>query len=180
MEKFVDPYQQEFYNKYGVRTDLAIEAHEVIVEREGPPELPGVIVHNEETEHATISRVTVETDVGARRSAKHRATILPLTLLLCGVITVIHGELGVLVAKEIQWFIEQHQLGPEDTVLVVGLGNWKLHLMPLVLRLWRINGHPALNRVFSTRAEKDCAQYPQLLPCVRSNRIETEKSFVEL
>ena len=83
MEKFVDPYQQEFYNKYGVRTDLAIEAHEVIVSGRAS-ELPGVIVHNEETEHATISRVTVETDVGARLMVKHRATILPLTLLLCG------------------------------------------------------------------------------------------------
>lgn len=125
MEKFVDPYQQEFYNKYGVRTDLAIEAHEVIVEREGPPELPGVIVHNEETEHATISRVTVETDVGARLIGKAPGNYSTIDApALRGHNREIHEELGVLVAKEIQWFIEQHQLGPEDTVLVVGLGNW--------------------------------------------------------
>ena len=33
-------------------------------------------------------------------------------------------ELGGLVAKEVKWFIEQSQLGPEAVILVVGLGNW--------------------------------------------------------
>jgi spore protease len=125
MEKFLDPYQQEFLDKYGVRTDLAIEAHEVIVEREGPPELPGVIVKNEETEYASISRVTVENEVGARLIGKAPGNYS--TIEAPGLRShnrEIHQDLGVLVAKEIQWFIDQHQLGPEDSVLVVGLGNW--------------------------------------------------------
>jgi hypothetical protein len=43
----VERFDDDFYNRYSVRTDLALEATEVIVEREGPPEIPGVVVENE-------------------------------------------------------------------------------------------------------------------------------------
>ena len=36
----VERFDDDFYNRYSVRTDLALEATEVIVEREGPPEIP--------------------------------------------------------------------------------------------------------------------------------------------
>lgn len=78
MYEVPDGYQQEFQDKYGVRTDLAIEAHEVIVEREGPPEIPGVIIENEHTEHANICRVTIESELGAKMMGKmpgHYSTI---------------------------------------------------------------------------------------------------------
>ena len=61
---------QEFFEKYSVRTDLALEAHEVVVEREGPLELPGVNVSRVEKEQAVISRVVVENEVGARMIGK--------------------------------------------------------------------------------------------------------------
>lgn len=125
MKEFVDHYQEEFHQKYGVRTDLAIEAHEVIVEKEGPPEIPGVIVNNEKTEHALISRVTVENEIGARMIGKapgHYSTIESPELRQHN--REIHEQLGGLLAKEIQWFLEQNQVGAEDAILVVGLGNW--------------------------------------------------------
>jgi len=56
----------EFYEKYHVRTDLALEATEVIVEREGPPEIPGVVVENEETQYGLINRTQVATEAGGR------------------------------------------------------------------------------------------------------------------
>ena len=34
-------FDDDFFNKYAVRTDLALEATEVIVERGGPPEIRG-------------------------------------------------------------------------------------------------------------------------------------------
>ena len=52
MEKMLDAYQQEFHSKYGVRTDLAVEAHEVIVETGRPSGDTGVIIDKEQTEHA--------------------------------------------------------------------------------------------------------------------------------
>ncbi len=123
--KSVDLYQAAFSQKYGVRTDLALEAHEVIVENEGPPELPGVIVKTEETEYALISRVTVENDIGARMIGKapgNYSTIEAPVLRQHN--REIQKEIAGLLAKEVKWFLEQSQIGPEDTVLVVGLGNW--------------------------------------------------------
>lgn len=125
MDQQLDAYQQEFHDKYGVRTDLAVEAHEVIVEREGPPEIPGVIVNNEHTEHANICRVTIESELGARMMGKapgHYSTIEAPALRQHN--RDVHQQIGELLAKEIKWFIEQSQLGPEAVILVVGLGNW--------------------------------------------------------
>lgn len=125
MYEVPDGYQQEFQDKYGVRTDLAIEAHEVIVEREGPPEIPGVIIENEHTEHANICRVTIESELGAKMMGKmpgHYSTIEAQALRQHN--RDIHQEIGGLLANEIKWFIEQSGLGPEAVILVVGLGNW--------------------------------------------------------
>ncbi len=47
--------QDEWVRKYGTRTDLALEAREVIVQHEGPPEIPGVIVDTEETNVGLVS-----------------------------------------------------------------------------------------------------------------------------
>lgn len=115
---------EEFFDKYNVRTDLAFEAREVIVEHEGPPEIPGVIVQDEQTENALISRVTIETDEGARRMGKvkgHYSTILANGLRQRD--KFVQDEIAQLVMNELNAFLDRFQIGPEDTVLVVGLGN---------------------------------------------------------
>ncbi len=121
----IDLYQTEFVKKHGVRTDLADEAHQVIVEKEGPPELPGVVVENENTEYAKICRVIVENEMGAKLIGKapgHYSTIEAPGLREHN--REVHEKLGGLLAKEIQWFIKQSGLEDEDPILVVGLGNW--------------------------------------------------------
>lgn len=125
MQDIHEQYQDEFLQRYGVSTDLALEAHQVIVENEGPPELPGVIVENEETEHALVSRVTIENEIGARLMGKapgHYSTIEAPVLRQHN--REIQQDIGAMVAKEIEWFINQAGLGAEDPILVVGLGNW--------------------------------------------------------
>ena len=62
-------HDQEFFEKYSVRTDLALEAHQVVTEHQGPP-LPGVKVSTVEKDKAVISRVIVENEVGARMIGK--------------------------------------------------------------------------------------------------------------
>ncbi|NLY10636.1 MAG: GPR endopeptidase [Firmicutes bacterium] len=117
--------EQDFENRYGVRTDLAIEAHEVIVRKEGPPELPGVIVKNEETEHALISRVTVENELGAKMIGKRPGNYSTIEAkVLREHNREIHEDIGALLAKEIEWFLDQSGLNEDDPVLIVGLGNW--------------------------------------------------------
>lgn len=116
---------EEFFEKYNVRTDLALEAREVIVEHEGPPEIPGVIVQDEKTENAQISRMTIETDEGARIMGKakgHYSTILANGLRQRD--KIVQDEIAEIMLKELDAFLERLQVGPEDTILVVGLGNW--------------------------------------------------------
>lgn len=120
-----DRYQAAFHQKYGVQTDLAIEAHEVIVEKEGPPELPGVVVKNEETEHALVCRVVVENEIGAKMIGKAPGKYTTIEApALKQHNREIHQQIGELLAKEMQWFINESGLGAEDPILVVGLGNW--------------------------------------------------------
>src|SRR5690554_5570540 len=113
---------KEFFDKYSVRTDLALEAHQVVVEREGPPELPGVRVETLEKGQAVISRVIVENEMGARMIGKapgHYSTIESRELRTHN--REVHEELARYLAEELEWFIQQKKLGDEDAVLVVGL-----------------------------------------------------------
>ena len=117
--------ERTFFEKYNVRTDLALESHEVIVEREGPPELPGVKIETEKAEHATISRVTIENELGAQMMGKapgHYSTIEAPILREHN--REVQEEIAQLLAEELEWFMEQSGLGAEDGILVVGLGNW--------------------------------------------------------
>lgn len=115
----------EFDAKFGVRTDLAIEAHEVIVEREGPPELPGVTVDTRKEGDILISRVVIESDVGARLMGKMKGTYSTIeSSALRDRDQQAQENVTELLAKEIEWFLERMGIAPDDNILVVGLGNW--------------------------------------------------------
>ena len=113
------------FEKYSIRTDLALESHQIIVEREGPPELPGVKVHTEKEEGITLTRITVENDLGAQMMGKapgNYSTFEAPGLRVHN--RDLHERMAEMLAKEIEWFFDESELGPEDAVLVVGLGNW--------------------------------------------------------
>ncbi|NLL48236.1 MAG: GPR endopeptidase [Firmicutes bacterium] len=117
--------QDPLFEKYHIRTDLALESHQVIVEQEGPPELPGVKVHTEKEEGITLTRIQVESDLGAQMMGKapgNYSTFEAPGLRMHN--RDLQERIAEMVAKEIDWFFEEAGLGPEDTVLVVGLGNW--------------------------------------------------------
>ena len=119
----VSRYDDDFCAKYNVRTDLALEATEVIVEREGPPEIPGVVVENEETEYAKINRTRVETEAGARALGKVRGSYVTIeSSALREHNRNIQLEISELIAQELETFLKD--IDEEDPVLVVGLGNW--------------------------------------------------------
>lgn len=117
--------QDPLFEKYHIRTDLALESHQVIVEQEGPPELPGVKVHTEKEEGITLTRIQVESDLGAQMMGKapgNYSTFEAPGLRMHN--RDLQERIAEMVAKEVDWFFEEAGLGPEDTVLVVGLGNW--------------------------------------------------------
>lgn len=100
-----------------------MEATEVIVEREGPPEIPGVVVQNEVTENAKINRTRVETDAGARAIGKVKGNYVTIEAqALRQHNREVQLEISELIANEAETLL--NTLDEEDHVLVVGLGNW--------------------------------------------------------
>ena len=123
--QMTDPIDAQFFERYGVRTDLALEAHQVIVDHEGPPEIPGVRVVNEQTDHASISRVSITSDEGARMMGKIRGNYITIeSEAFRQHNKEAQEEVAQTVAQEISRFPEHIGLAEDACVLVIGLGNW--------------------------------------------------------
>lgn len=108
-----------------VRTDLALEAHQVIVERQGGPEIAGVRVETESKPEARVSRVYIETEQGAQAMGKAKGTYVTLEApALRERNKEAQEDVAAALAQEIAWFLDHLQIGAEAPCLVVGLGNW--------------------------------------------------------
>ncbi|NLY30560.1 MAG: GPR endopeptidase [Firmicutes bacterium] len=119
----LERFDDDFFEKYSVRTDLALEATEVIAERGGPSEIPGVVVENEATDCAKINRTRIETDAGARAIGKVKGSYVTIeSAALRDHNREVQKDVSQLLAQEVQSFLEG--LAEDDPVLVVGLGNW--------------------------------------------------------
>lgn len=120
-----DMHEDLLFEKYNIRTDLALESHQAVIEHEGPPELPGVKVHTENEEGMVITRITVENDLGAQMMGKAPGNYSTIEASgLRGHNRDLHEKIAERLAKEVEWFLDQSELTEEDGVLVVGLGNW--------------------------------------------------------
>lgn len=105
------------------RTDLALEAQQVMTDR--GHELPGVTTTTETVDSATITRTIVESDLGAQLIGKapgHYVTIQ--TEGLTGHDRDLERQISQLLADEIRAFLTRFNVTDQQTVLVIGLGNW--------------------------------------------------------
>lgn len=115
----------QWVQKYGTRTDLALEAREVVVRHEGPPEIPGVAVDTEETPVGLVSRVTIATEEGSRAMGKMpgRYTTIEAAALRrrdhAGL-----EETAALIGREIRAYLQALGVPPDGQTIVIGLGNW--------------------------------------------------------
>lgn len=108
-----------------VYTDLAIEAHQVVVERQGGPEIPGVRVETEEKPVAKVSRVTIDTPAAAQVMGKEQGTYVTLeSQALKNRNKEEQEELSQQLALEIEHFLKILEIPQDGGCLVVGLGNW--------------------------------------------------------
>jgi len=112
---------------FSVRTDLAVEAREIVSENNGMKEIPGIKFQTEEEDGMTISRVEVLDMEGARTIGK-----LPgkyLTFEIPGLRrqdSELQNRVATRFAKEFHAFLEQLGIQKEASALVVGLGNWNV------------------------------------------------------
>ncbi|HOA34825.1 MAG TPA: GPR endopeptidase [Bacillota bacterium] len=114
-----------FVPLYNVRTDLALEAHE-LVQSQTAEEIPGVISENLHEDGIAINRIQVETDRAAQQLGKNRGSYLTLEVPgLRRKDTGLQDRVTEILARELLNFLDL----PSDlnqAVLVVGLGNWNV------------------------------------------------------
>lgn len=116
----------DYLEKTGeIHTDLALESHELALERNRSREIPGVGTQTEKKGSTLISRVQVETEEAGRSIGKLPGYYVTLEA------TALRSrdrdqleEVAFLVAQELEGFIARIRVGENDPCLVVGLGNW--------------------------------------------------------
>lgn len=107
------------------RSDLALEAHSFALQRAQAATLPGVQSVEEDLGFGTLTRLTVENELGAQLIGKPVGTYTTLHVpRLQERRREIGSEVSQALAREIEGFLEEAGLGPDAPVLVVGLGNW--------------------------------------------------------
>ncbi|MFO1443395.1 GPR endopeptidase [Bacillus sp. Bva_UNVM-123] len=121
-------------NKYAVRTDLAIEAREMVIadrqkhiqDEEDLSQIEGVVIKEREEDGIKVSYVEV-TNEGAVTIEKKEGTYL--TLEAAGIRqqdTDMQRKVAEIFAKEFSQFLQQAGIKKDAACLVVGLGNWNV------------------------------------------------------
>ncbi|WP_144504812.1 GPR endopeptidase [Bacillus mycoides] len=114
-------------SKYSVRTDLAVEAHQMLQERQEEQKgIQGVIVKEREEEGVTITKVTID-EIASESMGKNPGNYL--TLEVQGIRqqdTELQQKVERIFAKEFSYFLEEVGVSKEASCLIVGLGNWNV------------------------------------------------------
>lgn len=113
------------WQRRGIRTDLAMEAHELATGRTGRS-IPGVQVEERQEEGNTITRIRIDNEEAGRSLGKlpgHYATIQSPDLQSQNTDRI--EALAKILAAEIEGFMGRLNLKDEDSCLVAGLGNWE-------------------------------------------------------
>ncbi|TCP53294.1 spore protease [Tumebacillus sp. BK434] len=111
------------WNSYSVNTDLALEAHQIFSPQHGGT-IPGVKSSSEELDGITITRLSIEDEVGSKIMGKMVGNYL--TFEVPGLRYKdpdLQKRVAEQFAEELKKFVS---LPEEATVLVIGLGNRKV------------------------------------------------------
>lgn len=113
------------WQELGVRTDLAMEANELLRGATGR-EVPGVTEEKQTFPLGQITTVTITSPVGEQIMGKARGTYVTLeALVLRENNRQAHQEVAAALAGILQRMLAGLGLGPDGSVLLVGLGNWE-------------------------------------------------------
>ncbi|MBO8164140.1 MAG: GPR endopeptidase [Brevibacillus sp.] len=131
---------------YGVRTDLALEAHELAAKARGKSEISGVIVDTDDSEPGIrVTRVQVKNEEAGRQIGMHPGRYVTIEApKLRENDTNFEEAVMQRFAKEIKLFLEQLGLTQDKKALVVGLGNWNVTpdaLGPMVVENLLVTRH---------------------------------------
>lgn len=120
----LSPIEQEFFDRHSVRTDLAFEAQQVARDA-GQDAIPGVFTQVEDLGFAQVTRIQIESDLGAAAMGKAKGRYV--TIQAPGLKRrdrALEQQVSQTLASEIETYLERWGVGPDQPILVVGLGNW--------------------------------------------------------
>lgn len=135
-----------FFNRFGVRLDLAIEAHQVVRGEVGK-EIPGVKQDIEHYNSAEVNIVTVVDPIGEEFIGKPKGSYITIEapdIKHNNYET--HNEISQVLAKKLESLMT---ISEDSSVLIIGLGNWQA--TPDAL------GPKVINKTLVTRHLKDYA-----------------------
>nr|WP_093229023.1 GPR endopeptidase [Thermoflavimicrobium dichotomicum] len=134
------------FGRFSIRTDLAREAHELAKERHGDEtHIPGVRMSEKEENGITTSWIWIEDEAGAQEMGKVPGTYLTLEIPgLRSKDSMLQHRVAQHFAEQFSCFLEEVGIKPDDTCLLVGLGNWNVTadaLGPLVIQHSMVTRH---------------------------------------
>lgn len=121
-------------SKFSVRTDLAVEAREMVLENQTKTtdeelnlsDIEGVLVKEKEEEDIKISYVEI-TEQGEKIVGKKAGNYLTLEVIgIRGHDTNLQHKVQKVFARELTKFLMKLGIKKDDSCLVVGLGNWNV------------------------------------------------------
>lgn len=114
-------------SKYQIRTDLALESHQLALEEDGSETIPGVELEEFEEKGILVTKVHIKTEEGAKRVNKLPGTYLTIEAQeLRRKDAEFQHEVTKLFAREFSQFLKEVGIKEEDSCLIVGLGNWNV------------------------------------------------------
>ncbi|KAB2954456.1 GPR endopeptidase [Heliorestis acidaminivorans] len=132
--------RSHLYKNLGIQLDMAVEAHDVL-QQERQSNIAGVEMYKNKVGHSDITTVKITSPEGEEAMGKPMGNYVTIDAPHMKVNNRdIHQELSGLLAQELSKLLH---LGPDDSVLVVGLGNW--HATPDAL------GPKVVNHTMVTR-----------------------------
>lgn len=136
---------------YQIRTDLAVEAHQMALEREKKinkkegAAIEGVHYEEWKEEGVTIIKVLIETDEAAKKVGKQKGRYLTLEAKrLRERDSDFQNKVTTLLANQFHQFLQEANIPPDAKCLVVGLGNWNItpdSLGPIVVEHMVVTSH---------------------------------------
>ncbi len=114
-----------FVPQYSIRTDLALEARE-LVQQQTAADIPGVSSENLQENGIAINRLEIETEQAATQLGKSRGRYLTFEVPgLRRKDAALQDQVSEIMARELVRFLEL-PANLTQSVLVVGLGNWNV------------------------------------------------------
>ncbi|MTT32496.1 GPR endopeptidase [Terrilactibacillus sp. BCM23-1] len=113
-------------SQYKVRTDLAVEAREMVTEQEPAHPIHGLTIKENEIEGIRITHMTIDSDASKTLGKKPGRYLTLEAHNLRNQDTEFQEKVEKTFAKEFAQFLQDINVTKEMSCLVVGLGNWNV------------------------------------------------------